>query len=228
MRLTGRMERPTLAFGPGFMQRGDAWAEVAERLGERYPSILLDSADEWAPGRAIAVGYSMGGRILLHRALEEPDRWPALVLVGVSAGVDDPDGRRAADEELATWIEQRPIEEVVKYWEAQPVFATQPKEVVDAQRKGRLKHDPADLADLLRRFGQGATPPVWRRLPELDMPIMLLAGALDETYVTAGERMAALLPNGKFAAITGAGHAPQLEQPEAVAAELGAFLDERF
>src|SRR5919106_2422149 len=108
------MERPTLAFVPGFMQRGDAWAEVADRLGERYPSILLDCADEEVPRRAIPVGYSMGGRIALHRALAEPDRWPSLVLVGVSAGVDDPAERRAADEELAAWIEQRPIEEVVE------------------------------------------------------------------------------------------------------------------
>src|SRR5688500_13808887 len=135
------MERPTLAFVPGFMQRGDAWAAVAERLGERYPSLLLDRADEWAPRRAAAVRYSMGGRILLHRALEEPDRWPALALVGVSAGVDDPDARRAADQKLAAWIEQNPIEEVVKHWEANPVFATQPPDLVAAQRPGRLAHE---------------------------------------------------------------------------------------
>lgn len=210
------------------MQRGDAWAAVAERLGERYPSILLDTVDEWAPPRAIAVGYSMGGRVLLHRALAEPDRWRALVLVGVSAGVDDPDERRAGDERLAEWIERHPIEKVVSYWENQPVFATQSQEIVDAQRKGRLKHDPADLAELLRRYGQGAMPAVWRRLPELELPVLLLAGALDEKYVSAGERMAALLPKAAFAAIPDAGHAPQLEQPEAVAAKLGAFLDKRF
>ena len=37
-----------------------------------------------------------------------------------------------------------------------------------------------------------------------------------------------LLPNGSFRTIPEAGHAPQLERPEAVAAELRAFLDERL
>lgn len=217
-----------LAFVPGFMQRGDAWAPVAERLGERYPSVLLDRADAPAPEGAVVVGYSMGGRLALHAALGEPSRWRALVLVGVSAGVPDPDARRAADEELATWIESSPIEAVVARWERQPVFASQGPELVAAQRPGRLRHDPAELARLLRTAGQGAVPPVWDRLPELDLPVLCLAGALDETYVAAGRRMASLLPLGTMRTIPGAGHAPQLEAPDAVAAELRAFLDERL
>jgi pimeloyl-ACP methyl ester carboxylesterase len=165
----------------------------------------------------------MGGRILLHRALEEPGRWRALVLVGVSAGSDDPAARQDADENLATWIETHSIEEIVARWETNPLFATQSKEVVVAQREGRLSYDPDDLAGLLRRFGQGVMPPVWRRLPELDVPVLLLAGARDERYVTAGERMAALLQRGKFAAIPDAGHAPQLERPDAVAEQIDEF-----
>ena len=176
------------------MQRGDAWAAVAERLGERYPSVLLDRADARPEPGAVAVGYSMGGRIGLHAALAEPGRWPALVLVGVSAGVEDPASRREADEELAAWIETHPIEEVVERWEAQPVFATQSPALVEAQRPGRLSHDPAELAGLLRTFGQGVMPPVWDRLRELEVPVLCLAGALDEKYVAAGERMASLLP----------------------------------
>ena len=210
------------------MQRGDAWAQVAERLGERYPSVLLDRADSTAPEGAAVVGYSMGGRLALHAALAEPSRCRALTLVGVSAGVPDPDARRAADEELAAWIEASPIEAVVDRWERQPVFATQSPGLVAAQRPGRLSHQPAELARLLRTAGQGAMPPVWDRLPELDLPVLCMAGALDETYVAAGRRMASLLPRGTLRTIPEAGHAPQLEEPDAVAAELRAFLDERL
>ena len=207
------------------MQRGDAWAAVADRLGERYPSVLLDRADERPGPGVVPVGYSMGGRIVLHAALAEPDRWPALVLVGVSAGVTDPSARRAADEELAGWIERTPIEEVVARWEAQPVFATQSDEVVAAQREGRLSYAPTELAYLLRTFGQGVMAPVWNRLPRLELPVLCVAGALDETYVAAGEHMASLLPRGTFRTVPGAGHAPQVEDPDAVAAALGEFLD---
>jgi pimeloyl-ACP methyl ester carboxylesterase len=69
-------------------------------------------------------------------------------------------------------------------------------------------------------------PPVWDRLPQLDLPVLCLAGALDETYVAAGRRMATLLPRGTFRTIAGCGHAPQLEDPAAVADALGAFLGE--
>jgi 2-succinyl-6-hydroxy-2,4-cyclohexadiene-1-carboxylate synthase len=217
------MERPTLAFVPGFMQRCGAWTAVAERLWKSYPSALCERADEVPQPGVVPVGYSMGGRIALHRALAEPGRWPALILIGVSAGVDDPPARRAADEELAAWVEQHPIEEVVARWEAQPVFATQTKELVDAQRSGRLSYAPAELADLLRGFGQGVMPPVWDRLPELEAPVLLLAGALDEAYVAAGERMASLLPNGTFEAVPAAGHAAHLEQPDAVAERIDSF-----
>src|SRR3712207_365195 len=134
------MDKPTLAFVPGFMQRGDAWAVVAGRLSESYPSVLLGRADEEPPPDAVVVGYSMGGRIALHRALGSASPPPALVLVGVNAGVDDPHARWAADQELAAWIETHSIEEVVERWERLPIFATQAPELVGAQRPGRLAH----------------------------------------------------------------------------------------
>jgi len=207
------------------MQSCDAWAAVADRLAESYPSALHERADELPQPGVVPVAYSMGGRIVLHRALAEPDRWPALVLVGVSAGVEDPGARRADDEELAGWIERTPIEEVVARWEAQPVFATQSDELVAAQRAARLRHEPEDLARLLRTYGQGAMPPVWDRLPDLGIPVLLLAGTLDARYVAAGERMAALLPSGTFRAIPSAGHAPQLEAPDAVAEQIDSFCE---
>lgn len=210
------------------MQRGDAWAPVAERLGERYPSVVLDHAADQPPPGGVVIGYSMGGRLALHAAIAEPTRWRALVLVGVSAGVEDRKARRSADEDLAAWIERHTIEEIAERWERLPVFATQSHALVEAQRPGRHSHDPADLARLLRRAGQGAMPPVWDRLPELELPVLCIAGALDEKYVSAGRRMAALLPTGALRTIAGCGHAPQLEDPDAVAAELRAFLDERL
>jgi 2-succinyl-6-hydroxy-2,4-cyclohexadiene-1-carboxylate synthase len=229
---------PTVTFVPGFMQRGEAWEPVARALAERYRVRCLDFTT-WtfeerlgeitgtAKPQDAVVGYSMGGRIALHAALREPDAFPALALVGVSAGIESRDERRRSDEELAAWIERHTIDEVVERWEAQPVFASQPPELVLAQRAGRLSHDPRKLAQLLRSAGQGATPPLWDRLHELRCPVLLIAGERDERYVEAADRMASLIPRADVRIVPAAGHAPQLEQPLLVAELLDEYLIER-
>jgi 2-succinyl-6-hydroxy-2,4-cyclohexadiene-1-carboxylate synthase len=225
------VQAPLVVFVPGFMQRGEAWAPVARRVAERYPTLCLDFrthtfggrlaelAEAAPPGSAVA-GYSMGGRLALHLAAREPGRFSALVTIGASAGIEDPRRRaerRAADEALAAAIEARPIEATVAEWERLPVFAGQSEELIEAQRPGRLSHDPAGLADLLRTAGQGALTPVWDRVPAIAAPLLAIAGERDPTYVAAAERLAALAPRGRAATVPDAGHAAHLEQPEAVA-----------
>src|SRR4051794_22721637 len=109
------MSTPALIFVPGFMQRGESWAPVAELVAERYPSSCLDFRTHTfeerlgelrgapPPGSAV-IGYSMGGRIALQLAAREPERFAALVTVGAGPGIHDPAERRrrrAADEDLA-------------------------------------------------------------------------------------------------------------------------------
>ena len=98
------MADPVVIFVPGFMQRGDSWAPVAGAVGERYPSACLDFRshsfesrlgelrEAAAPG-TVPIGYSMGGRLVLHLAAREPDRFAGLATVGASPGIDDPGER---------------------------------------------------------------------------------------------------------------------------------------
>jgi 2-succinyl-6-hydroxy-2,4-cyclohexadiene-1-carboxylate synthase len=168
---------------------------------------------------AVLVGYSMGGRLALHAAVAHPDAFAGLIVVGASAGIADPDERRrrrAADLELAAWIETHSIEDVVARWERNPVFASQPTALVDSQRAGRLAHEPAALARLLRSAGQGALEPLGDRLGSLPMPVLALAGENDSTYEAAARRIASLVPRGRAGVIAGAGHAAHLEAPDAV------------
>jgi 2-succinyl-6-hydroxy-2,4-cyclohexadiene-1-carboxylate synthase len=219
---------PEVVFLPGFMQHADAWSQIAAAVGERYPSKIHDfetwtfderiAEIEAAAGEdAVLVGYSMGGRLALHAALRRP-RYSGLVLLGASAGIAD-DAARARrlgeDAELAAWIERHSIAEVVERWERNPVFASQSPALVDEQRPGRLRHDPPDLARLLRSAGQGASPVVWDRLGELRMPVLAIAGESDATYREAGRRIASLVPNGRAEVVPGAGHAAHMEQPHA-------------
>lgn len=237
-----RGEPPTVVLVPGFMQRGRSWATVADLLPARYRvrcldlsgAVLEELIDEIVvavpPGGAV-VGYSMGGRLALHAALGADRRWGALVTVGASAGIDDRrerGERLARDERLADWIERHDIRDVVAHWETLPVFSTQPPELVRAQRRDRLSHDPPRLARLLRSAGQGRLPPMWQRLPQLSCPLLAVAGDRDAAYAGAARRMADLVPRGRAALVPGAGHAAHLEAPDAFTRLLLEFLDEHL
>ncbi len=211
------------------MQHADAWSPIAAAVGERYPVRVVDFATWTFEERlgeieaivgadSVLVGYSMGGRLALHAALRFP--LAGLVVLGASAGIEDAgerQQRRAADEELAGWIETHSIDEVVARWERNPVFASQSPALVAVQRPGRLRHEPAQLAQLLRSAGQGTLDPIWDELGALDAPLLALAGERDAPYVAAARRLAAAVPRGTAATIPGAGHAAHLEAPDAVA-----------
>lgn len=239
--MAGMQTDTTVVFVPGFMQPADAWQAVAERLPQRYPSVLLGHHEHTYEGRlreiagagsgAVLCGYSLGGRLALHASLRDPSAYAALVTVGVSAGIEAPGARAAraeADEKLASWVETQPIESIVDIWERQPLFADQSAVLVAAQRPGRLTQDPRDLALILRTAGQGALEPQWQRLYTLSLPVLTVAGVLDQSYVKAAERMAGAVPVGSAAVIEHAGHAAHLQRPVQFTAALVDFLDEHL
>ena len=221
------------------MQPAQAWAPVAEALGGRTETRLLDHAEHSFEGRlseiavagegAALVGYSLGGRLALRAALREPARYAGVVTVGATAGIDDPATRSAraeADDRLASWMEAAIIEDIVAVWERQPLFADQSEPLVEAQRPGRLAQDPRELAAILRTAGQGVLEPVWHELLGFELPLLAIAGARDEGYTAAARRIADTAPRGRAVIVEDAGHAPQLQRPEEVARLVAEFADQ--
>jgi 2-succinyl-6-hydroxy-2,4-cyclohexadiene-1-carboxylate synthase len=219
------------------MQGADAWPPVTTLLGAGHDVTALEHEEHTYEGRldeiaaagegAVLCGYSLGGRLALRAALRAPERHAAVITVGASAGIEEPEARSAraaADERMAGWMETSRIEDIVSVWERQPLFADQPDALVDAQRPGRLAQDPRSLALLLRTAGQGALAPVWHELETLRPPLLAVAGARDEAYARVAERMASVAPDGRAVMVEGAGHAAHLQQPAAFAGHVADFL----
>ncbi len=227
----------------GFTQTGASWDPVVRALGApagvlapdlpghgtmaarrpaTFDAVVAYLRALHAP-RFILGGYSMGGRLALLAALALPERVAALVVVGATAGIDDPAERAARAREdvaLADELEADGIEPFAERWSSLPLFAGMPRGVAAAAHETRLRQSPAGLAAALRGMGTGVMPPVWARLGELGMPVTALAGERDEKFRATGERLAAAVPRGRLVVVEGAGHAAHLERPAAVAAVL--------
>jgi 2-succinyl-6-hydroxy-2,4-cyclohexadiene-1-carboxylate synthase len=235
---------PRLVLVHGFTQTARSWGPLAEALAADHEVVRVDApghgrsarveADLWEGAellvatarRGTYLGYSMGARLCLHAALAHGAQVRGLVLLGATAGIDDPEGRAergASDEGWARCLETEGLEVFLERWLAQPLFATlHPTAAgLDARRENTV----AGLASSLRRAGTGVQEPLWPRLGELAMPVLVLAGERDERFVTLGERLAgAIGANATLAVVAGAGHAAHLEGPEAVLAALRPWL----
>jgi 2-succinyl-6-hydroxy-2,4-cyclohexadiene-1-carboxylate synthase len=177
-------------------------------------------------GRAVYAGYSMGGRFCLHAALADPAAVRGLVLISATGGIDDDDERgrrRAADDALADRIEAIGVPAFLDEWLAQPLFAGLDD---DAQgREARLENTAAGLASSLRLAGTGTQAPLWDHLGELQIPVLVIAGALDPKFVALAQRLRDAIPAAELAIVEGAGHTVHLEQPERFLDVLLPWLD---
>jgi pimeloyl-ACP methyl ester carboxylesterase len=62
------------------------------------------------------------------------------------------------------------------------------------------------------------------RLGEIDVPALVIVGEKDEAYLRAAEVLEARLPRAERRTIAGAGHIVNLDEPEAFATAVTAFL----
>ncbi len=226
-----------LILSHGFTQNARCWGRFGERLAEHRTVIAVDAPghgrsehdkadlDEAARllgeagGPGIHIGYSMGGRVALHLALARPELVRGLVLIGATAGIDEAEGRadrRRADAALADRLMDEGLGQFLDRWLAGPLFADLTDE--QAGLDARLTNRAEGLAASLRNCGTGTQEPLWSRLAELTMPVMIVVGDRDPKFTAIGQRLLAAL-TGSAATLCSlpAGHAVHLEQPDVTA-----------
>jgi len=215
----------------GFTQNRKCWGPIAATLSTRHEVIAADApghgaasavrADLWETADLLAqngagayVGYSMGARMVLHVALAHPDLVERLVLVSGTAGIEDASERATRverDEELAGSLERDGLDAFLERWLAQPLFATLPSTARDDAE--RRENTVEGLASSLRLAGTGRQDPLWHRLADLDMPVLIVAGALDERFTATARRMSdAIGTNATLRVLPDAGHACHRER----------------
>ena len=202
---------------------------------ERY-SMMRIAADlnellrELNAAPACWIGYSMGGRLALFIAATYPHLVRQLVLESASPGLAtaaERATRQAQDEALAQRIESEGVAAFVNHWERLPLFDSQSRLAAEeraALRAQRLDNRATGLANSLRGMGAGAQPSLWPRLMDIDRPVLLITGELDEKFVGINRQMSAVLPSAELRIAPKAGHAVHLEQPEWFAAAVRLFI----
>lgn len=248
----GEADAPTMLLLHGFTGSGRNWEELASKLrgwqivapdlpghgGTEAPAgampvvakDLVSLLDALSIDQALVIGYSMGGRLALHLAVEAPERVRGLVVIGATPGLADAearDARLAADEALAKQIESD-FDGFVRDWEALPLFASQRAMAPESQeriREIRRSHSPDALAKALRLLGTGAQPPLQARMSGLRMPVLWVVGEYDAKFRAIAQAVQPLLPAARFAILPYAGHAVHLERPSAFKTLLLSFAE---
>lgn len=230
----------------GFTQTGRSWDPLVPLFGDHFDVVAPDLPGHGRRGgvhvgmeeavrllgeeggRGAYVGYSMGGRVALNLALARPDLVERLVLVSTSAGIEDGHdraARREADEELAAALEEQGIDVFLEEWLAQPLFADLTPET--AGRQARRENTAAGLAAALRLLGQGSMEPLWRRLVDLRMPVLVVAGERDESYCLQAVHLGGWMgERATLAMVPGAGHACHLQEPRQFVDLVVSFLED--
>ena len=149
-----------------------------------------------------------------------------LVVVSATGGIDEPAeraARRDVDEAWRPGWKPRAWRRSSTGGWSGPCSPRLP--AAAAGRESRLGDTAAGLASSLRLAGTGTQQPLWSELRRLEMPVLVVAGERDVTYVQHGRRLVdSIGANADLAVIAGAGHACHLEAPARFAELVESFL----
>lgn len=178
---------------------------------------LLDQLKSAGFDQFIPIGYSMGGRIAFHIQNRYPKHIPAMVGLSAAPGLlteSERATRRTSDLALMDELEQVGFDTFLRKWYSLSLFQSIGKNshLIEALIRSRSQNDSVQLSKTLLVFGNGAMKPLWDDLPSMNIPVLLLSGALDKKYCGINSEMLSHLPMGEHHTIENADHAFHLEK----------------
>ena len=224
------------------------WRDAFERYAGRFRVIAGDTrghggtdrpagpysirqfADDWRGAldaleveRACLVGFSQGGMISMQLTVDQPERFPAVVLASTRCRLDSGAKEKRVDR-MAILREQGP--EAAARSSAELVFS---KRFMD-ENPGYIDSFIAQRIafpkePLMAAMGAGQGFNLCSQLAKYKAPCMVMAGSANVLTAPADVRhVAVCIPASKFVIVEGAGHMIPVEQPSVFYGHLDTFL----
>jgi pimeloyl-ACP methyl ester carboxylesterase len=173
-------------------------------------AALLDAV---GAERAIVGGLSLGGYMSLAFYRAHPERVRALLIIDTGPGFKKDDAREA-------W--NRRAQETADRFEREGLAVLKS---LSRERSSVSHRDAAGLARAARGMLTQRDARVIESLPDIKVPALVVVGADDAPFLAASDYMATKIPGAKKVVIPAAGHAVNIDQPQAFADAVLPFLD---
>ena len=180
------------------------------------PATVADMAallDTVGAKSAIIGGLSLGGYMSLAFHRVHPERTDALLIIDTGPGYKNDEAREG-------W--NRTSLKTAQRYETEGLNGL---EAGSPERRLARHRSAKGLALAARGMLTQRDAGVILSLPDIRVPSIVVVGSEDAPFLAASDYMAAKIPGAKKAVIEGAGHAANIDRPEAFNAAIVGFLD---
>ena len=239
---TTRGDGPALLLTHGYSATSAMWEGQLEAFSDRFTVIAWDMRGHGSSGsprddaaysealtvedmaaildhlgfeEAVIGGLSLGGYMSLAFHATFPQRVRALLIIDCGPGYRKDEPRQAWNEmalQRAADIEARGLAALGDG---------------SAERTTAVHTDPMGLVYAARHMLTQEDARVLESLPDIKVPALVVAGAEDAPFLAATDYMAAKIQDAEKLIVANAGHAVNIDQPDAFNAGVRKFLDAR-
>ncbi len=195
---------------------------------EQQIKDILQLIDHLDIAPAYLFGYSMGGRLALKTAVQQPEHFQGLLLESTTCGITNPTKRKERKKTDAEWAKsiQQDFESFLSRWKDLDLFQSPvatDESLSEKYHNIQSEQSPSALTTSLHGFGTGSMTPACDDLKKLELPVLLLAGSADEKYQRINRYLVNQFPNATFSSIK-AGHRTHLDNPSVFVAKVKIFI----
>lgn len=190
----------------------------APSLREAAAEVLLR-----APEQFVLMGFSLGGMVAIEAALLAPGRVRGLILLSTTP-LSVPPERHAGRRGLVETARAMPAREFVREW-LWPEYGGAPGDTTTLPLLEEMAEAMGCEVYARQTEMALAREDLRPRLGAIACPTLIVAGDLDVVCPPAAqEALAEAMPGSRCVMLRGAGHFALLQQPDAVAAAVAAWL----